>query len=424
MVSPMLIGHKVVFEESKVPTVVDVADSTDYTVPFKIMEGEKDVTAFYKDVTVNPGTFTVTKREGATVTFATASKVYDGEALVGEVTAAGLAEGQTLKVTTPSITNAEEKVNTAEFTIVDANGEDVTANYADIEVKEGLLTITKRPVTVATASDSKAYDGTGLHKNEVTVTPGEGLEEAFVNEDTPEYEFTGGQTYLGSSPNTVAVVKVMNGEEDVTGNYDVTYVPGTLTITKCPVTVKIVGNHMDVQYTGAEHEVGGYNVEISNNLYKTSDFTFTGNAVARGTMNSDAFYYMGLNASNFVNNSINFDVTFDVTDGYLYIYAAPAPVQAPVEEPEVEEPVTEEPETEEPVVEEPEVEIEVVEDTTPVVSDDLVEIEDEETPLANLKADDGNGPIFWILLAGLFATAALFVFLVVLRRNREEEEQA
>lgn len=103
-------------------------------------------------------------------------------------------------------------------------------------------------------------------------------------------------------------------------------------------------------------------------------------------------------------------------------------VQNPVvEEPEVEveeeEPATEEPEAEE-VEQNTEADVVVVvEDTTPALSDDLVEIEDEDTPLANLDAKDGNGPIFWILLAGLMATVTLFIFFVILRRKKEEEDE-
>ena len=530
MVSPMLIGHKVVFEESEVPTVVDVADSRDYTVSFKIMEGEKDVTAFYKDVTVNPGTFTVTKREGAVVTFADQTKVYDGEALVGEVTAAGLAESQTLKVTTPSITDAGTLKNTAAFTVVDANGKDVTANYADIEVKEGLLIVKQRVIVVTSDSDSKEYDGEALTNDTVTVEgeyvaneeptydfsgevtePGEVVKNTFavvfpegVNADnyaikkiygdlevvkrtgavvtfadqTRDYdgtplvgEFTWNDAVLeshkvvveepaaitnkGEAVNVASFKVVDEDGKDVTELYydEIAVEEGTLTINPLAVTVKIVGDQVVIYYTGFELAAQGYEAEYSSELYTDADYTFSGAAEVRATMDSYSNYAMGLKADQFVNINENFDVTFEVTDGYLKIYydenlspsrdgetsegeepgddtpiVQPPVVQQPeVEEPEVVEPegpVTEEPETEEPVVEEPEVEVEVVEDTTPVVSDDLVEIEDEETPLANLKADDGNGPIFWILLAGLFATAALFVFLVVLRRNREEEEQA
>ena len=532
-VGPMLIGHTIVFEETEVPTVVEVADSTDYTVSFKIMEGTKDVTEFYKDVTVNPGTFTITKREGAVVTFGTESKVYDGTALVGKVTATGLAEGQTLKVTTPSITDAGMLKNTAEFTVVDANGKDVTANYANIEVKEGVLVVKQREIVVTSDSDSKEYDGTPLTNDVVTVKgeyvegeeptydfsgevtePGEVVDNTFtvvfpegVNADnyaikkiygdlevvkrtgavvtfadqTRDYdgtplvgEFTWNDAVLeghkvvveepatitnkGEAVN-VASFKVVDGEgNDVTEKYyDVIEVEeGTLTINPLKVTVEIVGDQVSVYYTGFELAAQGYDATYSSELYTDADFTFGGNAVVRATADASYPYVMGLAADQFENINENFDVTFVVTDGFLKIYydenLSPAregetpegeepegeePVIQPpvVEEPEEEEPVVEEPVVEEPVVEEsevveeettkPEVEVEVVEDATaPVVSDDLVEIEDEETPLANLNADGGNGPIFWILLAGLLATVALFVFFVILRKNREEEEEA
>ena len=62
----------------------------------------------------------------------------------------------------------------------------------------------------------------------------------------------------------------------------------------------------------------GYTTAIDNQLYTVSDFTFTGEAIAKGT---DAnTYKMGLKAEQFENNNTNFtNVEFAVTDGSLQI---------------------------------------------------------------------------------------------------------
>ena len=70
-------------------------------------------------------------------------------------------------------------------------------------------------------------------------------------------------------------------------------------------------------YNGEEQKVEGYDVEISNDLYTEDDFTFSGEAVAKGTDVDE--YPMGLADTQFTNNNDNFDVTFAVTDGKLII---------------------------------------------------------------------------------------------------------
>ena len=85
------------------------------------------------------------------------------------------------------------------------------------------------------------------------------------------------------------------------------------------VTVIITGKTDTKVYNGSEQSVTGYEVKsISNELYKTTDFTFNGTATATGT-DADT-YQMGLKPENFENKNVNFSkVTFVVTDGSLTI---------------------------------------------------------------------------------------------------------
>ena len=107
---------------------------------------------------------------------------------------------------------------------------------------------------------------------------------------------------------------------DTTGKYIVTAAnPGTLTINPVDeVVVTITGHNDTVPYDGDEHTVTGYDVSISNDLYKEGDFTFSGTAEAKGT--DAGTYPMGLKAEQFSNNNENFKkVTFVVEDGSLTI---------------------------------------------------------------------------------------------------------
>lgn len=78
------------------------------------------------------------------------------------------------------------------------------------------------------------------------------------------------------------------------------------------------GDFDTVTYNGSEQSVEGYDVSIDNDLYKATDFTFSGNAEAKGT--NAGTYDMGLTDDQFTNISDNFaNVTFKVTDGWLKI---------------------------------------------------------------------------------------------------------
>ena len=84
------------------------------------------------------------------------------------------------------------------------------------------------------------------------------------------------------------------------------------------VTVTITEHSGTAKYDGAEKTVTGYDVSISNPLYTTADFTFSGNATIKGT--DAATYNMELKASDFTNTSENFtNVEFVIVDGTLVI---------------------------------------------------------------------------------------------------------
>lgn len=93
---------------------------------------------------------------------------------------------------------------------------------------------------------------------------------------------------------------------------------GYQTISPINATVTIKGHGNVATYDGTTHSVSGYDVSFSNDLYKESDFTFSGTAEAAqtdaGTTN------MGLTEDMFANTNTNFStVVFIVTDGYQTI---------------------------------------------------------------------------------------------------------
>ena len=111
------------------------------------------------------------------------------------------------------------------------NFENKNANFSKVTfvVTDGSLTITKRDVTLTSASGSKVYDGTALTKPEVTVT-GDG----FVTGEVADIKATGTITDFGEVTNTITYNEGANFKAD---NYEITTAEGKLTITKRSVTL-------------------------------------------------------------------------------------------------------------------------------------------------------------------------------------------
>ncbi len=98
--------------------------------------------------------------------------------------------------------------------IVNANNEDVTEFYSNIQLKAGKLTVTKKDSKIKVTSEgaTRVYNGEALTNDRYTASA------TGVDADIVKVTMTGKQTYVGSSDNTFTV-KVMRGDEDVTDNY-------------------------------------------------------------------------------------------------------------------------------------------------------------------------------------------------------------
>ena len=112
------------------------------------------------------------------------------------------------------------------FSILDSSGSSVTSCYTPtFKVK---LSISPCTITITAATDAKSYDGTPLTNSGYSITAG-----ALVSSDNlASCIVTGSQLCLGSSPNVPSGAVIKNGTDDVTGNYTIHYVNGTLTVTQ------------------------------------------------------------------------------------------------------------------------------------------------------------------------------------------------
>ncbi|WP_329802969.1 InlB B-repeat-containing protein [Holdemanella biformis] len=89
--------------------------------------------------------------------------------------------------------------------------------------------ITKRSITLTSATESKTYDGNPLTNTSITVS-GDG----FVKGEGATYEVTGSQTEVGDSANAF---EYKLNENTLASNYDITKVVGTLTVTRDTIPV-------------------------------------------------------------------------------------------------------------------------------------------------------------------------------------------
>ena len=159
-----------------------------------------------------------------------------------------------IKVSEPSDSKYDGKEHKEVLTVTDTKtgkelvaGTDYSVTYSSDLVNAGIVKvtvaglgnysgsftktykITKRSVTLTSATVSKVYDGSALTNTSITVS-GDG----FVEGEGASYEVTGTQTSVGNSANAF---EYKLNEKTLASNYDITKVVGTLTITAAPAPV-------------------------------------------------------------------------------------------------------------------------------------------------------------------------------------------
>ena len=274
-------------------------------VTFKVEDGSLTISP--KSITPDGPDTPDEKKTGITVTAPEDSK-YDGDEHKNKPTVTDTKTGKTL---------VEGKDYTLAYSDDVTNAGTVTVTVTGIGNYEGSFEvtyeITKRDVTLTSGSASKVYDKTALTNDTVTVS-GEG----FAKDEGATYKVTGSRTKVGTSKNTFTYELKSNTKAS---NYNIEVKFGELKVTAQDgeVVVTITGHSDSVDYDGNEKSVSGYDVAITEgSKYTTDDFTFNGNAEAKGT--EAGTYPMNLAADQFTNTNDNYtQVTFIVNDGTLTI---------------------------------------------------------------------------------------------------------
>ena len=195
-------------------------------VTFKITDGYMEITPITDEVVV-------------TIAGNNTSKVYDGtEHEVTGYDVTGISNPLYEETDIHFSGNAEVRGTNADTYEMGLSADDFTnisGNFANVrfDVTDGFLKITKREVEFTANSASKAYDGKALTDDGYTLT-GESLAE----NQNETVTIVGSQTLVGSSDNEITEVRIVAGGavtralgEDVTDNYAITTIKGTLTVT-------------------------------------------------------------------------------------------------------------------------------------------------------------------------------------------------
>lgn len=181
--------------------------------------------------------------------------IYDGrEHYNDQASIKGIVDGHeyVLYSYTTIINKGEAHNEHYEWDIYSMDGRIVTYNYEVTQISLGTLRIVPRLVCVWTQSDTFTYDGTA-HSN-TTVWADNLANRHFLYAESDYTQVT----ELGTVDNIVKVAIRNNYSQDVTSNYEIEYVNGTLTVN--PRQVDIIATDLEKVYDGTPL-IGDYFME-------------------------------------------------------------------------------------------------------------------------------------------------------------------
>lgn len=249
------------------------------------------------DITKGTGTLTVTATDAAVVVKIkgnTDSKKYSGsEQSVSGYTVAGVtvdgkdsdlygAAAGTDFAFNGNATATRTDAGTTDMGLATDRFNNINKNFSNVtfEVEDGSMTITKREVTLTSATDDKPYDGTPLTKPDVTVA-GDG----FVEGEVSNIRATGSVTTVAEGEVTNAI-EFDKSEAFKSGNYDIAKNEGKLSITELSAEngLTIKPNSVDYTYDATRHaaaaatakaSVSGTKVYLEYRVKGTTDDNWT-----------------------------------------------------------------------------------------------------------------------------------------------------
>jgi uncharacterized repeat protein (TIGR02543 family) len=175
--------------------------------------------------------------------------------------------------------------------------------YATSEAVSATVEITKRPLTIK-VNDEEGELGTPVFPTKYTITSG-----TLVTGQALTVTYSGVQTPPGISAGTIEEYVITDSSgDDVTANYDVTLVPGTLTVNEPPAApepVILTASAVNLTYDGAAHGIDILsNITSASINYSTDAFSdsWTGTPPTRKDVGATTVWAIG-SAAGFVTSA-------------------------------------------------------------------------------------------------------------------------
>ena len=259
-----------------VPGSILIVDTNEVHGDYSNVDSRYDMTGGY-NITLETGTLTINHRSShyeITMQAKSGTKIYDGtnsmpDSVNGFVQTEFEFDGFTYTVEGLSTYMGADAINVGSWdvnvngtaVVRDANGIDVTSEFTVITQK-GTLTIEQRPITLTASSVTHEYDGLEYTAASAgvpfTLTSGSLCSGHFVNATV-----SGALTYPGTEiteivPSSVQITNTTT--ENVTANYAITYVPGTITITDrtTPYVLTLQAKSDTIDYDANAHTLTGF----------------------------------------------------------------------------------------------------------------------------------------------------------------------
>ncbi len=190
--------------------------------------------------------------------------------------------------------NTNVKADAASVKIVSSSGADMTANYIIVDTPSTALTFLPRALTITVDSETKIYDNTPL----VSDCKGyEAKDGGLVNGDYVLAVGTPAEiTEVGNTENTYKFTPYTSDGRNISSNYRISVIPGTLTVEKRPLYIE----------TPSDSKV--YDAEVLSNTGYKLDSDATAFLLAQGhslNMLSNA----SLTDCGTIENAMNFAVS-------------------------------------------------------------------------------------------------------------------
>jgi len=285
-----------------------------------------DVSSDY-NITYETGVLNVKPRDICIIADS-AMKKYDGEPLVADsYTLQSKRDLVSTDVLTVTVEGSQTEIGKSDnvissVLIENQLGENVTRNYNIIEKTGKLIVYSEDTIVIKTDDDAKEYDGLALENSNWSLVSGELQSDHHIAVDV-----TGSRVSVGEAENTFTVQILDGDDNDVTGQYEILSVPGTLTVIPRELTIR--SNDATKVWDGKPLTESGYTVSPAyfSNLIVVEELIMTGSQTDVGSSDNTMEEHCVIYSNAEKDITSNFKIIYEF--GKLEVTAAP-PVTQPV----------------------------------------------------------------------------------------------